>query len=164
MKLGCIKIGRKGSAKKVMYRTRARHHLWGHSITTWAMILPFSVYLPIPTLTGTFFTLSVDKNVYFWPPHLVHVVLERPLWGVRAKKRPPFMTWWHYFGKWDQKRAWICKYWHDKFPPLLKVAVFQKVQCVFFQISKKKYFKELSWTWNLNFPPIRFRNEGLCTK
>ena len=33
---------------------------------------------------------------------------------------------------------------------VLKVAFFQKVQCVF-QISKKIYSKKLSWTWNLNF-------------
>ena len=41
---------------------------------------PFFDYLP--TLTWTFFTLNVDKKKHFlttYPPHLVHVVFERPL-------------------------------------------------------------------------------------
>ena len=37
----------------------------------------------------------------------------------------------------------------------LKVAFFQKVLFVF-QISKEKYSKKLSWTWNLNFRQIHF--------
>ena len=39
---------------------------------------------------------------------------------------------------------------------VLKVAFFQKVRFGFLdlQIFKKKYSKKLSWTWNLNFPPI----------
>ena len=41
---------------------------------------------------------------------------------------------------------------------MLKVAFFQKVWCVF-QISKKNYSKSLSWTWNLNFPPITVNNK-----
>ena len=42
----------------------------------------------------------------------------------------------------------------------LKVAFIQKVWCVC-QISKspKKYSKSLSWTWNLNFPPITVNNK-----
>ena len=40
----------------------------------------------------------------------------------------------------------------------LKVAFFQKVRCVF-QISKNKYSKSLSWTWNLNFLPITVNNK-----
>ena len=36
----------------------------------------------LPTSTWTFFTLNVDKKKHFlttYPPHLVHVVFERPL-------------------------------------------------------------------------------------
>ena len=43
-------------------------------------ILTFFDYLP--TSTWTFFTLNVDKKKHFlttYPPHLVHVVFERPL-------------------------------------------------------------------------------------
>ena len=42
----------------------------------------------LPTSTWTFFTLNVDKKKHFlttYPPHLVHVVFERPL---RATKTP----------------------------------------------------------------------------
>ena len=49
------------------------------------MILPFFDHLP--TSTWTFFTLNVDKNGDFcttYPPHLVHVVIERPQ---RQKRR-----------------------------------------------------------------------------
>ena len=35
---------------------------------------------------------------------------------------------------------------------------FQKVWFVF-QISKKNYSKSLSWTWNLNFPPLTVNNK-----
>ena len=44
------------------------------------MILTFFDHLP--TSTWNFFTLNVDKNGGFWttyPPHLVLVVIERPL-------------------------------------------------------------------------------------
>ena len=37
--------------------------------------------ITLPTSTWTFFTLNVDVNGDFWttyPPHLVHVVIERP--------------------------------------------------------------------------------------
>ena len=40
---------------------------------------------------------------------------------------------------------------------LFKGGFFQKVWCVF-QFSKK-YSKLLSWTWNLNFPPITVNNK-----
>ena len=35
----------------------------------------------------------------------------------------------------------------------IKVAFYQKLRFIF-QISKKIYSKSLSWTWNLNFPPL----------
>ena len=40
------------------------------------------IYDYLPTLSWTFFTLNVDKNMHFLttqPPHLVHVFFERPL-------------------------------------------------------------------------------------
>ena len=39
-----------------------------------------------------------------------------------------------------------------------KGGFFQKVRFIF-QISKEKYSKKLSWTWNLNFPPITVNNK-----
>ena len=42
------------------------------------IIVPFLDHLP----TSIFYALNVDKNMHFWttyPPHLVHVVIERPL-------------------------------------------------------------------------------------
>jgi hypothetical protein len=44
------------------------------------MILPF--FDRLPPSKCTFFTLNVDQNWHFltaYPPHLVHVVFERPL-------------------------------------------------------------------------------------
>ena len=43
---------------------------------------------------------------------------------------------------------------------VLKVAFFRKCD-VFFKSPnlQKKYSKSLSWTWNLNFPPIRVNNK-----
>ena len=41
-----------------------------------------TIYDYLPTSTWTFFTLNVDKKKHFlatYPPHLVHVVFERPL-------------------------------------------------------------------------------------
>ena len=41
----------------------------------------------LPTSTWTFFTLNVDKKKHFlttYPPHLVHVVFERPLLKIKA--------------------------------------------------------------------------------
>ena len=63
------------------------------SLTTWTWFCPFSTtYLALP---GNFFTLNVDKNGYFWttyPPHLVHVVIDRPprptMWPSSPRSAP----------------------------------------------------------------------------
>ena len=54
-----------------------------HSTTTWQ---DFTIFWPLPPhRVDSFYTLSVDKNIYFLapssppPPHLVHVVIEWPL-------------------------------------------------------------------------------------
>ena len=52
---------------------------WGSFNNYVDMILPFFDHLP--TSTWTFFTLNVDQSWHFlttYPPHLVHVVFERP--------------------------------------------------------------------------------------
>ena len=56
----------------------------GYSITKyvhgWTIFYPFD-QLQLPTSTWIFFTLNVDENTYFltnYPPHLVHLVCERP--------------------------------------------------------------------------------------
>ena len=54
-----------------------------------AKILPF--FDQQPTSTWTFYTIRVVNNGYFWttyPPHFVHVVIERP-------QKCPFETWTH---------------------------------------------------------------------
>ena len=64
-----------------------------------AKILPFFDHLP--NSTWTFETMSVVKNEYFWttyPPHLFHVVIERPLrLGVGRLK---FGSNWPKYKKW----------------------------------------------------------------
>ena len=57
---------------------------WGSFNNYVDMILSFFDHLPTPT--WTFITLNVDQNWHFlttYPPHLVHVVFQRPL--VRLK-------------------------------------------------------------------------------
>ena len=56
---------------------------WGPFNNYVDKILTLFDYLPtyLPTSTWTFFTLNVDKKKHFlttYPPHLVHVVFERP--------------------------------------------------------------------------------------
>ena len=49
----------------------------------------------LPTSTWTFFTLNVDKKKHFlttYPPHLVHVVFERPQYTPRMVELKSIVT------------------------------------------------------------------------